>query len=200
MDFRDISTDTHPTYRLAENEQAVFFLLNRSGEVTFELAGVHAKAYVYALFVGEQSTTQTLHLRQHHTALRTHSFALVKSVLMDASAFDYKGTIRLERSADKSEAVQENRNLIVGEGASAFSNPALEILAKDVICRHASTTSAPNADQLFYLMTRGLDQTTAERLIAEGFLTEVGERMKKLGVQEDDVARTLEKTLALFAR
>lgn len=170
MKFHNITTDTQTTYRLAANEQAVFFMLNRSGDMTFELAGEKAAAHVFAFFVGTGEKQATLNISQRHLARETTSRVLVKSVLHDQSQFSYRGTLHIAEDASLSDASQENRNLLLSREAKAFSEPALEILNNDVRCHHAATTSPLNAEQLFFAKTRGLSETQAKALLIRGFL------------------------------
>jgi Fe-S cluster assembly protein SufD len=83
----------------------------------------------------------------------------------------------LRREAQKANAFQTNRNLVLTEGASAESIPNLEIEANDVRCSHASTVGPIDDDQRYYLETRGVPPATAERLIVLGFFEDVFARL-----------------------
>lgn len=195
MTFQDISTDTKTTYRLKEKEQGVFFMLNRSGDITFELTGEGASAYVFAFFIGKKDDNGSLNISQQHLAPRTLSRVLVKSVLHDASAFAYRGTLHIASNATLSDASQENRNLLLSREAKAFSEPALEILTSDVRCHHAATTSPLNAEQLFAIEARGLSPTQAKKLLIDGFLQSSLDTMSELISSQEK-----EKVLALMGR
>lgn len=169
MRLIDITTDTKTTYRLAENEQRVFFLWNKSGDITFELSGPNAEAHVFAFFVGKKNDVGTLTISQKHLAPHTTSRVVVKSILDDESQFSYRGTLHIAADAPLSDASQENRNLMLSPQARAFSEPALEILTSDVRCHHAATTSPINTEQLFFAQARGLSQESAKKLILRGF-------------------------------
>jgi Fe-S cluster assembly scaffold protein SufB len=169
MQFKDISTSKKTSYVLKENEKLVFFLHNRSGTFDFVLAGTGAEAHIFALFDEKKSSAFSLEIRQHHTAPNTKSTALVKSLLAGNSSLSYQGLIRIEKRATRSDAKQENRNLLLSEEASAVSIPSLEILESDVVCEHASTTGTLSEEAILYMKTRGLDQAQAETLLAEGF-------------------------------
>lgn len=183
MFFKDISTDTQEKYQLKENEQCVFFLFNRSGNITFELAGVKAEAHIFACCIGDKKAQSTLHITQHHLAPHTRSSALVKSALSDESTFTYEGLIRIEPSAHGSDASQESRALLLSPDARAFSKPALEILQDDVRCHHAATTSSLDPEQLFFARSRGLSPDQAEHLLVNGFFQDTIEKMNALGVK-----------------
>ena len=180
MELRNITSDTQTHYRLEVNEQVVFFLLNRSGDITFELAGERAEAHVFAFFLGTGETKSNLTLSQRHLAPRTTSRVLVKSVLKDQAEFSYRGTLFIAPHAILSDAAQENRNLLLSKEAKAFSEPFLEILNNDVRCHHAATTSPLNKEALFYAKSRGLSENQSERLLIDGFLRSSFETMGAL--------------------
>src|SRR3990167_6908396 len=124
MQFRDISQDKKTIYTLKENEQCVFFLLNRSGAITFELAGRGAEAHIFSFFVGRNDAKGTLAITQKHAAPQTTSHVLAKSVLFDASEYIYEGLIAIDKQADRSDASQESRALLCSPLAQASSKPS----------------------------------------------------------------------------
>src|SRR5207248_4578452 len=85
--------------------------------------------------------------------------------------------IRVEPDAQKTNAYQENRNLLLSPDAHADSIPGLEIMANDVRCTHGATLGRINREELFYLMSRGLTRAGAERLIVRGFFQDVLDRI-----------------------
>lgn len=194
MQFRNISTDTKNYYTLKENEQCVFFLLNRSGDITFELQGAGAEARVFAFFIGTGTEKHTLSISQQHLASDTTSHVLVKSILRDAAEFSYQGMIHIAQVATLSDASQENRNLLLSKDARAFSKPALEILTSDVRCHHAATTSPLNPETLFFAETRGLNPKQAEELLIGGFFQSALDAMSAfISSQENEMVLALLK-------
>jgi Fe-S cluster assembly protein SufD len=99
--------------------------------------------------------------------------------------------IRVEEGAQKTNAYQENRNLLLSKTAHADSIPGLEILANDVRCTHGATLGQVDREQLFYLMARGLPRSEAERLIVRGFFQDVLDRVELEPVR-DALAAALE--------
>lgn len=184
MKFINITNDTQSTYRLEKGERCVFFMQNRSGELTFELAGTGAEAHVFAFFFGRGNDQATLRITQKHSAPDTVSSALVKSALSDKAEFTYEGLIRIEKSAHGADASQESRALLLSPQARAFAKPALEILADDVSCRHAATTSPLNPEALFFAASRGLSPEQARELLVQGFFNDALEKMENLGVEK----------------
>jgi Fe-S cluster assembly protein SufD len=92
--------------------------------------------------------------------------------------------IRVEPDAQKTNAYQENRNLLLSPSAHADSIPGLEIMANDVRCTHGATIGRVSRDELFYLMTRGLSRGEAERLIVRGFFQDILDRIDLEPVRE----------------
>lgn len=187
MQYRNISNDRASHYRLDTNEKAVFFMLNRTGEITVELAGPGATAHVFALYTEDELMERSLRLVQKHLAPNTVSSALVKTALDGKATFSYDGAIEIAKNAHRSKASQESRALILSPDARAYVRPALEILAHDVACHHAATTSPVNDEALYFARSRGLSMDAARRLLVRGFFQEALERMEALGVASADL-------------
>ncbi len=128
--------------------------------------------------------------QQHHAPNTTSDFAF-KGVLREDASVVWRGMIRVEPDAQRTNAYQENRNLILSPTAHADSIPGLEILANDVRCTHGATISQVDRDQLFYAMSRGLTRSDAERLIVRGFFQDVLDRIELPAVR-DALAERLE--------
>ncbi len=193
MTFQDITNDPKTTYQLGPNEQGVFFMHNRGGDITFELKGPGAAAHVFAFCTGKNTDQVTLNIIQKHFAPQTTSRVLVKSVLQDQAQFSYRGTLHIAKNASLSDASQENRNLLLSSEAKAFSEPALEILNHDVRCHHAATTSPLNASLLFFAQARGLSREQAITLLITGFFQSSLDDMEQLVPSQSK-----EKMLALI--
>jgi len=138
-----------------------------------ELLAPRAQALLAGLYCG--SGTQQLHLDtwQHHVAPECRSDLLFKGALDDAARGVYRGVIRLEPAAQKTDACQQNRTVLLSGDARMDSIPGLEILANDVRCSHGATAGQIDPMMLFYLMSRGLPRLTARRMIVDGFFEEV---------------------------
>lgn len=114
---------------------------------------------------------------QSHHAPHTRSDLLFKHVLRDEARTIFAGLIRVDEDAQKTDAYQSNRNLLLDPTAEANSLPGLEILANDVRCTHGSTTGQLDPEELFYLRSRGLQPAVAHRLLTLGFLEEIVARL-----------------------
>jgi Fe-S cluster assembly protein SufD len=123
-----------------------------------------------------------------------------KSDLLYKGALDgnarsvFRGIIKVHKGAQQTDAYQTNRNLLLSPHARADSLPNLEIEADDVRCSHGATVGQLDQEHLFYLMSRGLSRTQAERLVVLGFLGEVLSRLPLGGVVEK-VTRIIETRL-----
>lgn len=196
MVFKDITNDTETIYQLHENERAVFFMFNRGGEITFELLGKGAEAHIFVFYVGKNNDSEKLHVIQKHVAPHTTSSLLTKSVLFGASEFTYEGLIHIAKIGEHTDASQESRSLLLSPEARSFTKPSLEILASDVKCRHAATTSPLNKESVFFAQTRGLSITQATELLIHGFFNEAFDRMKKLGANTTDLENKVTASLS----
>jgi len=123
---------------------------------------------------GQEFDARTL---QDHVSPHTASDLLYKNALDDRARCTFGGLIRVEPHAHFTDAYQKVRNLLLSDDSEANSMPGLEILADNVRCTHGATSGQIDADELFYLRTRGIPIPVAQRLIVTGFLNEVIQRL-----------------------
>src|SRR5579862_5886150 len=128
---------------------------------------------------------------QEHIAPDCESDFAFKGALRDEATAVWRGMIRVEKDAQKTNAYQECRNLMLSPTTHAVPIPGLEILANDVRCTHAATVGRVNREDMFYLMSRGLTRSEAERLIVRGFFQDVLDRIELEPVR-DAVTSALE--------
>jgi Fe-S cluster assembly protein SufD len=121
---------------------------------------------------------------QEHIAPDCESDFAFKGALRDHATAVWRGMIRVEKDAQKTNAYQECRNLMLSPTTHAVPIPGLEILANDVRCTHGATVGRVDREQLFYLMARGLPRPEAERLIVRGFFQDVLDRIELEPVRE----------------
>lgn len=138
---------------------------------SLHLVGEDSSATCIGLVTGAGDAKIRIGTLQHHKAPRTTSNLLVKSILSDHSVCLYEGSIVVDASAQKTDAYQRNENLLLDEHTQATSSPALEILANDVRCTHGAVVKTFDENEIWYLLSRGIDRIAARRMIAEGFLT-----------------------------
>jgi len=142
-------------------------------EIRCELLGRGAEAHSTAAYFGNGEQTLDFRTFQKHEAPDTASKLLFKGALDDDSRSVYSGLIKVLPEAVRTKAQQTNRNIKLSDDAWAESVPNLEIETNDVVCNHASTVSGIDAEQLFYLESKGVETSTAERLIITGFFDEI---------------------------
>jgi Fe-S cluster assembly protein SufD len=149
-----------------------------------DLAGPGATSRVTGAYFADGDQHLDYDTFQEHIAPNTTSDFAFKGALRDEARAVWRGMIRVEKDAQKTNAYQENRNLMLSKQAHADSIPGLEILANDVRCTHGATLGQVDREQLFYLMTRGLSRAEAERLIVRGFFQDILDRIELEPVRE----------------
>ena len=122
---------------------------------------------------------------QSHDAPHGTSDLLYKGALKERSRSEYSGLIKVQKGAQGTDAYQANRNLVLSEDALARSIPQLEIEANEVRCTHGATVSPVEEEHLFYLMSRGIDRVTAQKLIVFGFFRDVLDRIRVEKVRDE---------------
>jgi Fe-S cluster assembly protein SufD len=138
-------------------------------EIRCDLKGRGSEAYSAAAYFGKGEQTLDFRTFQKHEAPDTTSKLLFKGALDEDSRSIYSGLIKVLPEAIRTKAQQTNRNIKLSENAWAESVPNLEIETNDVMCSHASTVSGIDEEQLFYLESKGIETSVAERLIIAGF-------------------------------
>jgi Fe-S cluster assembly protein SufD len=149
-----------------------------------DLAGPGATSRVTGAYFADGEQHLDYDTFQEHIAPNTTSDFAFKGALRDEATAVWRGMIRVEKDAQKTNAYQENRNLMLSKKAHADSIPGLEILANDVRCTHGATLGQVDREQLFYLMARGLSRAEAERLIVRGFFQDILDRIELEPVRE----------------
>jgi Fe-S cluster assembly protein SufD len=156
------------------------------GRVRMEtrLVGEGAEARVTGAYATRGRQHIDFDTTQEHAAANTTSDLAFRGVLQGRSTAVWKGNIIVDPGAQKTDAFQESRNLLISKRAHADSIPGLEIQANDVRCTHAAAVAQVDPEQLFYLRSRGLPESEAKRLVIEGFLEALVERFEHGQVRE----------------
>jgi Fe-S cluster assembly protein SufD len=153
-------------------------------DVTSHLEGAGGESEMLALWFGSDDQHFDHHTLQHHAAPHAYSDLLYKGALEDEAESVFRGMIRVDEGAQLTDAYQTNRNLLLSDACHATTLPNLEIEADDVRCSHGATVGQVDPSMMFYLMSRGLTRSQAERLLVFGFFDEVLNRMTVEGVRE----------------
>jgi len=162
-------------------------------DINAVLAGEGVDCILNGLYLAEGRQHVDTHMRVEHAAAHCASHELYKGVLDGKARAVFDGLIYVHKGAQKTDAKQSNRNLLLSRDAIANSNPQLEIFADDVKCTHGSTVGQLDDDAIFYLRSRGIGEEAARSLLTYAFASDVVERIKV-----EPVRRDLEELL--FAR
>lgn len=149
-----------------------------------KMIGRGAEGDIMAIYLGNGDQTLDFRTFQQHVAPDTNSNLMFKGALDDRSRSIYTGLIRIEKEASGVTAFQTNRNVKLSDEAWAESVPNLEIENNDVKCSHASAVGPIDADQRFYLESRGVPADVADRLVIQGFFSEVLTQLPHAGIAE----------------
>lgn len=149
-----------------------------------QLIGPGATALLSGVFFADGTQHLDLDTEQNHMAPSTKSDLLYKGALKDQARSVWQGMIRVAKAAPKTDGYQANRNLLLSDKARADSIPGLEILTDDVRCTHGSTVSRIDEEEVFYLMSRGIDRVESEGMLVNAFFTPVLDRIPLASVRE----------------
>jgi Fe-S cluster assembly protein SufD len=148
------------------------------------LVGEHAEAQVNGVMFTEGRQQLVYNTLQHHEASSCRSDLLYKGALQDRSRLVWRGMIKVDKAAQKTDGYQRNDNLMLSAEARADSIPGLEIEADDVRCTHGATSGRVDEEQIFYAQARGLTDDEAARLVVAGFFQQVFDRITIATVRE----------------
>jgi Fe-S cluster assembly protein SufD len=141
------------------------------------LVGRGANAQVNGVMFTEGRQQLVYNTLQHHEAPSCKSDLLYKGALQDRSRLVWRGMIKVDKAAQKTDGYQRNDNLMLSKESRADSIPGLEIEADDVRCTHGATSGRVDTDQIFYAQARGLTADEAARLVVAGFFQQVFDRI-----------------------
>jgi Fe-S cluster assembly protein SufD len=185
----------------AERDAALHSLIVAMGgslvkaDVESHLIGAGATSEMLGVYFCNGAQHMDFHTLQEHRAPSTLSDLLYKGAVKDTARSVFAGLIKVDYGAQKTNAFQSNRNLILSAGARSDSIPKLEIMANDLRCTHGSATSRLNEEHIFYLMSRGLTRGQATLMIVTGFFSDLFDRMPIERVRGYVQARIAEKML-----
>ena len=148
------------------------------------LTGEGARSDLLAVSIADGEQEFDARTLQDHASPHTTSDLLYKNALDGRARSIFGGLIRVEPEAHFTDAYQKVRNLLLSDEAEADSMPGLEILADNVKCSHGATTGQIDADEMFYLRSRGIPPVVARRLVVTGFLNEVIRRLDHATIPE----------------
>ena len=161
-----------------------------------DLEGENAEIDCNGIYLSEGRQFSDFHTWFNHRVENCFSRQRFKGILQGRSETVFDGLVKVFEGAQKTDAVQENRNLVLGKRALAHSNPRLEIFADDVKCTHGSTVGELDEEALFYLRTRGISADGAQGMLTLAFAGEIVDMFRVSGVR-DHVRRVLMRRLGV---
>jgi Fe-S cluster assembly protein SufD len=147
-------------------------------DVNVALDGEGAECTLNGLYIASNKQHVDNHTVIDHIKPHCSSRELYKGILDDRSSAVFNGSIVVRKDAQKTDARQSNKNLLLSEGATINSKPQLEINADDVKCTHGTSIGHLDEDAIFYLRSRGVGLTEARTVLTYGFANDVLNRMK----------------------
>lgn len=145
---------------------------------TVLINGEHAEVHLNGVFIVKENCHTDNHTMIEHRAPECLSNELYKSVIADNAEGVFNGRILVYKDAQKTNAYQSNKNILLGDKATINTKPELEIYADDVRCTHGTSTGMLNEDALFYMRSRGLNEKLAKNILLQAFAKEVSNTIK----------------------
>lgn len=157
----------------------------------FDINGERAESHMNGLYLLQNEEHVDNRTLVNHNVANCESFELYKGILGGKSTGVFNGKIIVKQAAQKTNAFQSNRNLLLSNDANIYTKPQLEIIADDVKCSHGATSSQIEDSELFYLQARGIGKDAARGLLVFAFGEEIVEKIK-----HDALKNKLEKRIA----
>jgi len=146
-------------------------------EINCNLNGRYASSFVNGVFILDKTKHHEIKTNINHFVEDTKSYQLIKGVLKDKSKAVYQGKIFVDSQAQQTDGYQLSKAILLNDNTEFNAKPELEIYADDVKCSHGSASGSLNEDSIFYLMSRGLNYQEAKKLLINGFLLDVIEKI-----------------------
>jgi len=171
------------TARQKANSCFTMFTITKSGllvrnNLRVEITEPGCETNMYGIYFTSGNQHIDNHTYADHQAPNCNSNELYKGVMADKSTGVFNGKIMVHQIAQKTNAYQSNQNVLLGDKATIFSKPELEIYADDVKCSHGCTVGQLDDEALFYLRSRGLSQDAAHRLLVQAFASDIIEKIE----------------------
>jgi Fe-S cluster assembly protein SufD len=165
--------------------------LSARSTINVQLAGERADASISMASLGDRQQIQDAFVLVEHVAPRAHSTQTFRGIAAGRARVAFNGMVVVRKDAQGTDSQQSLRGLLAGPDAEIDVRPQLEIYTDDVRCAHGATAGKLDDDMLFYLLSRGIDAATAQRLLKWAFLEDV---VSKIEVPE--LRRQIERSLA----
>ena len=190
------------TTQVIQKKQSVFstHTITLSGSLvrnnlTLVLDGEHIESHLNGLYLTAGNQVVDNHTVVDHRKPNCNSNELYKGIVDGKSTATFNGKIFVRKDAQKTNAFQSNKNILLSEAGTINTKPQLEIYADDVKCSHGTSTGKLDEDKIFYLRARGLSLTSAKKLLMHAFASEVVDTIKIVSLREyieGKIAKTFE--------
>ncbi len=147
-------------------------------DLNVNINGENSEIHMHGLFVVKDGQHIDNHSLVSHNVPNCFSNELYKGIIADGGTGVFNGKIFVKQDAQKTNAYQSNKNILMGENSTMNTKPQLEIYADDVKCSHGTTTGRIDEEALFYLQTRGLNENVARKVLLGAFATEISDTVK----------------------
>lgn len=196
MQYYKVQNETEKAYhigttqvRQADNSHFYSATVTLNGHfvrnnLNIRLDGQHAEAFMYGLYMPNGRQHVDNHTLVDHAMPNSHSNELYKGILDDNSTGVFNGKIFVRPDAQKTNAYQSCKNVVLSAGATMNTKPQLEIFADDVKCSHGTTTGQLNDEALFYMRSRGIPKDEARTLLLYAFSQDVLSQIKIQPIRE----------------
>lgn len=171
--------------KIKKSGKYIFFFYNFSGEIKIQILNKNIDVKIFGLYFGQKNKSFSLKTLQHHKALKSKSNLLIRGLFFDQSKLNFKGLIKIDKQAQGSQAYQKIQNLVFSSDCLIETRPYLEILADDIKCTHGATVGQLNKDQIYYLRSRGITKISSKKLLMQGFINEIFDKIIKYGFEKD---------------
>lgn len=197
IEVSNLVTDIHKDSQFTSTQITLSGDMIRNN-LTLNLLGKNSVGNMFGIYLLNGKTHVDNHTNVDHTIPHAESNELYKGILADQSRGVFNGKIFVRQEAQKTNAFQQNNNIILSEDAIIHTKPQLEIWADDVKCSHGCTVGQLDEEALFYLQARGIDKTTAKGLLLYAFAGEVLDKIDDDSLRNYIVAQIQERLGSKF--
>ena len=190
--------DNDVEIKLEANQEHNIFVLacsegNAELDLKIKLASSGAKANIFGLFIGRGNSQQNLNLEVIHESSHCESYQIIRGVFFDKAKGSFRGKIIVPKNIKQTVAHQSARSLMLSPNAEVSTQPELEIDSDDIICSHGATVGQLDPNHLFYLISRGISEGGAKKILVKAFVQELLDKLD--GKKSLDLIKKIESML-----
>ncbi len=168
-----LPSDTEIRVPAAETFTADIVHFSGDMKLRVVLMGEGASCHIRCVYLSSGADKNHIGIEVVHQSPNTSSVQEIRGILTDESTMDFAGVIRIPPDVQKCDGAQNHRAFLLSDNALVRATPELEIFADDVKCAHGSAIGPLDKTQLFYFLSRGIDQKTAEKMLLKGLIADL---------------------------